>query len=428
MTSLLRRLAAASGAQVFAIAGGGSRHAVQDLRLAAGVELVDSPRAANVLLVAGPIVPAQWDAVRGAHDALPHPRATVRWADTADDELGPDVARVGVGADPAAAIRAAHRDLMLGIRMSEPPLLPDEDPAPWRGVGPYGQGGSGMTGGTPYGRPMAELAPDRDGLRLDLLPTRLGPFFPHLVHGLELQLRVAGDVIAAAAVAASETVLTPGAAESPFLQALDRPVPIAEIELARARGHLRWLSDALRLQGLDALAIRSLRLAHDVAPGDTAAVGRLGSALSRSGLYRWSLPSVDAQRRALLAGGDLGPASRAFGASADERSADPAYAALGFRPIVLDGAGPSAVWRARLAEAAASLDLAGRAGDARTSVTGSVESPRGRLAAGDPPTARALGMLPSLIEGLEWGDALATIASLDLDLDELAAASPAAAA
>ena len=61
---------------------------------------------------------------------------------------------------------------------SSPDALPDLDPAPWRGVGPFGQGGTGMTGGVPYGRPLAGRADDRDGLKLDQLLVRVGPFLP----------------------------------------------------------------------------------------------------------------------------------------------------------------------------------------------------------------------------------------------------------
>ncbi len=419
MTSLIARLAAGSDARVFAIAGAGSRAAVQDLRLADGVELVDSPRAADVLLVAGALDPRHHDAVRRVHDALPHPRASVRWAGSRD-VLVPGAAHVALGTDPSSAIRAAHQALMHGTLPTEPPLLPDEDPAPWRGVGPYGQGGSGMTGGTPYGRPMAELAPDRDGLRLDLLPTRLGPFSSLLPHGLELDLRVSGDILVGVEVAATGLAASATSA-SLFIRALTEPVSIAELEIGRARDHLRWTADALRLQGLRALSLRALRLGLHAAPGDHRAVERLAADIARTGIYRWSLPAADGARTELLAGARLGPSTRASGVGEDERQADPAYRSLGFAPLLGAGGGAAAAWRLRLAEAVRSLELAGRGGDTRSAVTGAVESPRGRLALGDAPSGRALGLLPTLIEGMEWGDAMATIAALDIDLDELGA-------
>ena len=72
-------------------------------------------------------------------------------------------------------------------------------------------------------------------------------------------------------------------------------------------------------------------------------------------------------------------------------------------------------------EAARSLDLAAEAGDRKTTLVGHVESPRGRLGSNDSPTARALTLLPEILTGLEWGDAIATLVALDLDMDEMSA-------
>jgi hypothetical protein len=106
-------------------------------------------------LLAGRLPAALKEAASAAHDVMSHPRCTVRW--TPDSPQG-EGERAG-GRRPQGLVEAilgAHRDLLAGSRPSEPPVLPDEDPAPRRGVGPYGQGGSGMTGGVPYGRPMAD--------------------------------------------------------------------------------------------------------------------------------------------------------------------------------------------------------------------------------------------------------------------------------
>jgi hypothetical protein len=97
---------------------------------------------------------------------------------------------------------------------------------------------------------------------------------------------------------------------------------------------------------------------------------------------------------------------------------DATYRALGFELIVQDGADAAARWRQRLAEVVQSLALAKRAGAQRSEVTGQVESPRGLLTAGSAPASRLLPLLPGLLEGLEWGDAVATIVSLDIDLEE----------
>jgi len=50
-----------------------------------------------------------------------------------------------------------------------------------------------------------------------------------------------------------------------------------------------------------------------------------------------------------------------------------------------------------------------------------LESPQGRLAVGDLPAQRLLPLLPAVLEGMEWGDAVSTVVSLDLDADEVLA-------
>ena len=422
LTARIARLAASEPVPVFAVAGSGMRAAVQDLRLDPGIRIVDTPRAAAVLLVAGPTATLDTQALARIHDALPHPRATVAWR-AADPFVRPGGGSSVVvdGDDPGPALRAILRALLMGHRPSEPSILPDEDAADWRGVGPYGQGGSGMTGGTPYGRPMADLGPDRDGLRLDILPVTLGPFFPRLPVGLVLDVQLAGDVVTGVQVTTSRPVGSVGGRESPFIRALSGPVSIAELELARAREHLRWLSDALVAQGLPAHGRRALRLAHDVRAGDGGRVRAFAGRVRRSGVFRWSLPRTWRLDPATLAGLGLGPIARAAGLAEDVRAEDAGYRALGFTPHLTDAGGPPGWWQMRLEEAARSLDLAGVAGDRTTALVGRVESPRGRLEPDDSPTERALTLVPEALSGLEWGDAVATLVGLDLDLDEMSA-------
>lgn len=419
----LGRIAAEAPVPVFAVAGSRMRAAVQDLRLRPGLRVADTPRGASVLLVAGDVGDEHGEALARLHDLLPHPRATVTWqADRLPDPLdGVDAAHVA-GGDPLPTIQAAFADLVLGRRPSEPAVLPDVDPQPWRGVGPYGQGGTGMTGGTPYGRPLAEVGPDRDGLRLDILPLEIGPFFPRLPPGLVLDAQLAGDVVVEVSVASASLGAAAAPAPSPFVRALAEPVPIRELEVARARDHLRWVAEGLLAQGLPALAIRALALARDVGPGDGLRIRRFGWLLQWTQLFRWSLPRAGAINPAALDGQGLGPVARAAGLAEDARLEDPVYRDLGFEPIVVGGNDAPARWRVRLAEAARSLDLAALAGDRETSLVGRVESPRGRLEAGDPPSGRALRLVPQLLPGLEWSDALGTLVSLDLDLEEAEAA------
>ena len=420
----LLRLAADAPVPVFAVAGAGAREAVQRLRLSEELRLVDTPRAASVLLVAGAIPEALGEPLARLHDALPHPRCTVWWALGAPPNgvaaRFPDP--VSVGDDAVRAIVAAQRDLLAGRRGSDPSILPDADPAPWRGVGPYQQGGSGMTGGTPYGRAMAELGPDRDGLRLDVVPVAVGPFFPRFPTGLVLNLTLAGDVVVEAAAEPNplvEATITPRPGLRPFARALSEPVSVAELEVARAREHLRWLADALVAHELHGLGLRALRLAARVGPGDGALVRGLARTLSWTQVLRWSTAGVGR-----VAGEDVagigGPVARAAGLVEDSRADDPAYRALGFEPVVHRNGDVADRWRQRLAEAAQSLDLAARAGDRRTEPTGRVESPRGVLTSGSSATARLLPLVPRLLQDLEWGDAVAAVVSLDLDLEEAA--------
>ena len=423
----LLRLAADAPVPVFAVAGGGAREAVQRLRLSEELRFLDTPRAASVLLVAGAIPETLAEPLARAHDALPHPRCTVRWTLGARPDSA--VARfpdpVLVDDDAEGAIVSAHRALLAGRRRSDPPILQAVDAAPWRGVGPYRQGGSGMTGGIPYGRPMAELAADRDGLRLDVVPVRVGPFFPRFPTGLALNVTLAGDVVVDAAaelnpfITGSSPGFVPRPGLLPFLRALSEPVRVAELELARAREHLRWLADALVAHGVHSLGHRVLRFAARVGPGDEASMRSLARALGWTQILRWSTAGIGRVAGEELAGIG-GPVARAAGVTEDARAEDPAYQALGFEPIVLQGGDVAARWRQRLAEATQSLTLAARAGDRHTEPAGRAESPRGLLTPGSSPTTRLLPLVPRFVQGLEWGDAVATMISLDLDLEEAA--------
>jgi hypothetical protein len=423
----LGQFAADGPIPVFAIAGAGSRQAVQDLRLRRELRLLDTPRPASILLIAGSIPDAWALPLARIHDAMAHPRATILWSGGGQwHPKLPGLVQPAVEAqDPVSVAVAFYRDLETGRRPSEPPILPDIDPVAWRGVGPYGQGGSGMTGGTPYGRPMAELAPDPDGLRLDVLPMAVGPFFPRFPAGFVLDVRFSGDLVLDATVGELDADVTDMPVRDglrPFLRALSEPVPIAELELARARDHLRWLSDALVAGGLVAFGLRALRLASSVAPGDGAAVRRLARVLGWTQIGRWTTGGVGRITPETLAGLGAGPVARAAGLIEDVRLDDPAYRDLGFAPMVGDRSDAAGRMRLRLAEAAQSLDLAARAQDRRTSLRGRVESPRGRLEPGSGPSARLLPLVPNALRETEWGDAVTTLVSLDIDLEESALA------
>ena len=440
MTRALAWLAAGAPARVFPVVGWGGRDRLIDLRRRGGIELCDSPRAATVLLLAGRLPRGLVEPAMRAHDQLPGPRLVVRWPASPDDADDggvdfPGAVVVDAAQDLATQLAGCQRELVTGQRPSSERLLLDVDPVPWRGVGPYGTGGKGMTGGTPYGRPLAERAPDRDGLELDQLALRVGPLLPTLPAGLVLGLRLQGDVIQAVTVGDNPFVLHPGDPPRPapargaFVRALDEPVPVVEVELARARHHLRSVSEVLRVLGLPALGARALHAAALLDSDGGRLARRLASRLLRAPGYAAALGRAGRLDGEDVAGRGLGPVARAAGVVEDDRSRDPAYRALGFAPVTGREGDTLARFRQRLFEIVQALDLAAAAGSRTTSPAETVEAPRGPISRLDrSPSSRLLGLLPGLLDGLEWGDAVAAVASLDLDMEEAATVTERAAA
>lgn len=219
--SLIARLAANAPPPVFACVGPGMQMAVERLLAGSGVRRAISPRSAAILLVAGDIPDRAAAAFDRVHDQVPAPRRTVHWDGRSD---------------PVPDLLTAWRDL-LKTGAGEPDRLPDTPPNPWHGEGDHGQGGEGMMGGTPYGRPMAMTGGDpRDGLEMDRFKMHVGPFAPMLPTGLELELELKGDVIAHAKI-------------------LHPPFEVNSAEEASRVGTAR----ILRLLGLEIQADRLLR-------------------------------------------------------------------------------------------------------------------------------------------------------------------------
>lgn len=419
LTGAVRRLARAADARVFCVAGSGARDQARLLRLREGIQLEPTPRAANIMLIVGDLDSGLVAPALVAHDALVPPRATVWWPlGVRGDLMRATFPDAVVLDDPVAGTRRVHEELVRGQRRGDPPLLPDVEPAPWRGVGPYGQGGKAMTGGVPFGRPMAERADDRDGLKLDYLPVRVGPLFAPFPTGLAFDLKLHGDVIQEAKL---ENFASAGRPDSIFLRALRRPVPIRDVELARARSHLYWLSDAVMVGGPPSLAVRILRLAQRLTPGDADSISRLERALRRRGFSSWATRGVGVLPREAL-GSVSGPVARAAGSAVDARTGDPAYRHLGFEPTTQQQGDAAARWVQRVREAGQALELAERAEDAVTDPSGVVESPRGTLTQDSAPSADLITIVPSLVAGMEWGDAVTAVVSLDLDMAEAGAA------
>ncbi|HZD25835.1 MAG TPA: hypothetical protein VE631_06205 [Alphaproteobacteria bacterium] len=251
----LSRLAAAAPAPVYAVAGKDGLAAVEDISLHPAVSLQATPRHASLLLVCGRVREEDHQALRRLHDQLPHPRATLCWRTTPAPGFASGET---IEAEPGGAIHSLWQRLMSGEQSSEDDLLPDEPPAPWRGKGDHGQGGKGMMGSKPYGRPMAMTDEDRrDGLALDAYRACFGPFLPMLPAGLLLELTLQSDVVQSA------RVLRP-----PFAQ-------------SGADGPLRRIARLLRPLGLAGPAARFLKAAR----AGTVDIGTLRRSLRWSGAW-----------------------------------------------------------------------------------------------------------------------------------------------
>lgn len=397
---------------VLLVPGAGGHELLEPLRCHERLVPVNSPREAAVLVGAGAIPDGLMDALRRLHDGLTQPRA-MAWLMTPGGPTVPDIPGLALlGPRHTDRVVALGQDLLSGHRPSDPPLLPDEDPAPWRGVGPYGQGGSGMTGGVPHGRPMAGLAPDRDGLRLDRLPVTLGPWFPSLPAGLRLRVGFTGDVLFGVEVIAPESMST-SLGNEPFVRVLYEPVSIHDLELARVRSHLRALAVAMEVAGLVALA-RWVRRWAAGEPLDPSHVDALERRLRWAGFFRWPTGGVGKMPADALRAGGLGPLGRAAGIPEDARTGIAAYRDLGFRPVTADSGDAAARWRVRITEVRQSLVLAGASGELTAGPLEAFEGPRGLVTADRRPLDAQLATLPVVLDGLEWGDALTTLVSLDL--------------
>ncbi len=255
---------------VFAAAGVGGWGPAQELRGAPELRLVTTPRHAAVLLVTGSVPDGHLVALRRVHDQVPHPRAVVAWRTAgAATRIPATVEVAGDGAAVVTAVQRAWTALDADPSATAADQLPDVEPNEWRGVGPYGQGGEGMMGGTPYGRPMAMTGDDPDGLALDELHLTLGPFLDPLPAGLTLDVVMQGEVLREAEVRLD----APTAADTPA--GSDRAA-------ASARHGLQWLAHALHVEGLDALAAHAAALAARVTgDGDRGALSRRAEALAR---------------------------------------------------------------------------------------------------------------------------------------------------
>lgn len=445
---LKRRLARGVSVPVFPLVGFGGEDLIEVLRLDSRVRIVDTPRWASLLLVAGRLPATLLKPALRVHDQLPHPRATLcasRCGRTSGGRLFPGAESVDASDELAEACRRIHVQLLTGARTSDEASRPDVPAAPWRGEGPYGQGGEGMMGGRPYGRPMAMTGDDRDGLRLDRLELPVGPFFPPFPSGLTLDVVLQGDLVQKATARPNPFRVVAGEDDAdPFVRAFHEPVTVAEIEARRARDHLRWLASGLALLGLAGLSVRARFLAmrclrHEEAARRAATRGASsgagdegGSLLEDAAAVRRLWMVVDKLRAAAPSTRGIGriaahetderwgPVARAAGFGTDARIDDTAYAGLGFEPVLGDAGDAWARWRQRSLEAEQALRLAADAADRRREPGPGLEAPEGRLDPNGPAGGVPLAFIDGLLPGLEWGDAVVALHSLDLNLERSA--------
>lgn len=234
---------------VFVARGLGAHLDVARLWATPEVEVVRSPRHATVLVVAGAAPLDHASALRLVHDQVPAPRGVA--AVGVDGDLRPlgfgDVPVLPADGDLGPALRD-HRTAVVDGVAASPAVGSAANPVEWQGVGPHGQGGEGMMGGTPYGR-MMPMPPveGRDGLALDRLSMRLGPYLPGLPAGLALDVGLQGDVLEDASLVPAD--LTRGLVGAPTSPS-DEPTRL-----------LVALVELLAAAGLDALARRAARVA-----------------------------------------------------------------------------------------------------------------------------------------------------------------------
>lgn len=259
-----------------------ARLVVERLARQRGWELAAAPADADLLVVCGTSAPGLDAAVERVWSQVPAPRARVdiRSADGVDDELDrardrlhdPEPQRVdshGQVAGPAD-VPAATGD----AEADEPAASAHGMSGHEMAAGHDGAGGHDMHmmhGGEVAGLPMADRAPDRDGLTLDVLHVTLGPVLPGWPAGLAVHVTLQGDVVQAAQV---EVVGEPGPAwEGP-----------------PAAAALDGLAQLLAVCGSSTAARTARRLRDDVLADavDDAALCRFARRLRRSRTLRWA--------------------------------------------------------------------------------------------------------------------------------------------
>jgi hypothetical protein len=402
----LARLAARRVHALLALAPGGTaaRLSVEVHLAETGMVVAASPADADVLIVAGEPDDDLARAIDRVWAQLPGPRVRlqVETPGEAGGAIGRAVARL-CGPEQrtdAAGRRDEWRDVdsvptgTNGMDMD----MPDVDDVNARHGGDHhagpedGDGGHADHGGhgirMPGGLMMADRAPDRDGLQLDVLQVPLGPVLADWPAGLVVTLAVQGDVVQKADVRLLGSAVRQ---QMPFWDAGDD-----DRGRRFAAAHLDSLGRLLGVVGWQAQAWRARRL-RDGALGDVSAqrlragLAVLDRRMRRSWTLRWATDGLGVLTSELARElGVTGPAARA-----------------------VDGGGDvTARWRCWLAQTDRYL-----AGDRLADG----EGPRGRLDGDRPASAALLDAAQRLMLGLDIAAARIVVASFDPDTDELVA-------
>ena len=326
-----------------------------------------------------------------------------------------------------------------------------------------------------------DLPRSADGLPMEATEVAFGPFFPGLPGGLQLRLHLDGDTVTKAQLEpgtaapdypplpvpaaqfaewlAGHDRLAPAAyrvlAHRALRQALGQSTPaaaqrwqVSQLEQTRLVSHLNWLAGFSLTIGNHWLQQVAERLHGRIVRG-TAAPDELPDFVRRVKqlpLLRQGLTPVG-ELPELLLHHCRGPVARAAGLAHDARLTDPAYQPLDFAPLVI---GENNAWgrllvrldeltqsqqllraiQADHASQAAAPLLTDLAGTGQGSAA--VETPRGTAtltiqvqegqvvsAVLHPPSVSHAALVRAGVRELELGDALKTIASLDISPWEL---------
>jgi hypothetical protein len=406
---LSARLAAYAAARprplVVAVRGGTrARVAVEaELRRRAWFQ-ADAPAAADVLIVCGDPGRASARAIEAVWADLPGPRARVSLRPHASQAV------IGEALDRAVAELAdvASQRQDAASRIAAGPWRPG-DGAHHGGHGGdhHGDHGSGHGGhgghggghehhmmGAPAGLAMAERAPDRDGLKLDVLHVPLGPVLPDWPAGLQVMLTLQGDVVQSAEVHVLDGAGGERFWDEPWLR---EGATRGEVERRRAAAHLDSVARFLGVAGWRGEADRARRLRDAVLEGRPAReleprFARFARRTGRSRALRWMARGLGVIDPSMVRRHGLtGPAARHLG----------------------DASARFGGWLTEIGESLSRVDDTVVPND-------DDEASRGPVRAA--PSGALLAVLPSLLDGAELASARLIVASLDPDLDQVGTA------